>query len=366
VAMLHPLPQWKATDALWVVATQLRQAVFVSQAAAARALKLNKTTISRYETYESGGAGLKPPFAYLATLAYLRGEQAANAETAAVQEALVTRLETIRKRFYSEESLPPLRMWTDLAGYAARYRGPPAAPPPAPPRLLDLLDAPVYSSLVWLMGGEAPRLLELLLGLGLLLAAWPCLRLVFALPPEVSDRASLLAGTVGIGLATTLLPLLVGGSILVLEVRRRPAWRHFRGRAALPLLLLAYGGASFGILTGLSGAGLATLLVHYLGLTHPALTPILRGGTLLATVGLGVVFSERFVRVLEQSTPDITRVRRGDVLMGGAAPLFSWAAAWLLLTFYDLLLDNSIGVVLLAAAVLIAVLWSLRGPRSET
>jgi hypothetical protein len=38
-------PSWKATDALWLVATQLREAVFASHTAAARHFGLVRTTM---------------------------------------------------------------------------------------------------------------------------------------------------------------------------------------------------------------------------------------------------------------------------------------------------------------------------------
>ncbi|HMA33979.1 MAG TPA: hypothetical protein VKY74_05800 [Chloroflexia bacterium] len=379
----HPeLPHWTPTDALWVVATQLRQAVFRHQTQAARHFGRASTTISRYEAYAADGPGLKPPFGYLAALAALWAEQLRRegARPAAVEGHLVQQLEALRRRFYGEDAAGrPLRTWVDLVQVAAAYQAervppqeflaPPAtaaagvvAPESAPPSLYAQLDRGIYQGLVTLMRGDGARLRELLLLGGLTLGTGLILGEVFVLPADAADQGALLHGAVGLVVATTILPLLLGGGAIHLEVRRRPEWRHLRGGNALGLTLLAYGGAGYGVLTALALGGLGALLIHNLNFAPLWLAALLRGGILLTTVALGLVFAGRsmdgYARYTQMwAAPAKARLGRTELLMGASIVLVGPLNAIFLVTFYDLLLARGVGLGLLAAALMLAAVW---------
>lgn len=118
------LPQWKATDPLWSIATSLRQANFDSQVQAGQHFGLADTTIGRYEAYDPGGAGLKPPFGYLAALAQLLGQRITGEPTLVDEKRqhLAQQMEQVRKRFYAEQPRPQIRTWEDLGRAAAAYQ----------------------------------------------------------------------------------------------------------------------------------------------------------------------------------------------------------------------------------------------------
>jgi hypothetical protein len=107
------LPEWKGTDDLGWVATRLRQAVFASQAAAAWHFRVASTTISRYEAYEVGSPGVKPPLGYLAALLESWAERYRPADNRATEyrQSLTYKLEEVRKRFYYVEAPHPFRGW---------------------------------------------------------------------------------------------------------------------------------------------------------------------------------------------------------------------------------------------------------------
>src|SRR5690242_750564 len=94
------LPKWEANTSLWIIATSLRQAVFNTQAQAARYFGVTSSSISRYEAYDSSGTGLKPPFGYLAALAELveQGISIEGGDTEGTRQHLVQQLERIHKR----------------------------------------------------------------------------------------------------------------------------------------------------------------------------------------------------------------------------------------------------------------------------
>src|SRR5689334_18602653 len=91
----HRLLDWKATEELWVITTRLREALFKSQAAAARYLHVAGTTISRYEAYETRDVSIKPPLSYLATLLQLLEERgvAARGDATTYRQQAVQKLE---------------------------------------------------------------------------------------------------------------------------------------------------------------------------------------------------------------------------------------------------------------------------------
>jgi hypothetical protein len=170
-----------------------------------------------------------------------------------------------------------------------------------PPPLYERLDWRLYGVLAAANEGQGQVLDEGVLIAGLLVVAGLAMAGLLAPPADPQDRVGVFHVALALFLTVAVLPAALGGSVVVLEARRRPAWRAWRGRAAGRVLLTAYAGAGLGVLTVLFGLGILALALAVGGHSHPllgaVLGPLLQMATLSGGVLLGLVYAGRAVRV---------------------------------------------------------------------
>jgi hypothetical protein len=231
--------------------------------------------------------------------------------------------------------------------------------PPAP--LYQRLDERVYRAVAASMEDNGDLLQEGLLFVGLFLAAALLWHGLLALPLAGATASALLAAASAVLGGIIVLPLLLAGSALVLEARHRPFLGELRGRAALALALTAYGGAGLGVVLALTASSGLALLLHYLGLHHPLLRLGVSGLLIAGSVGVGVSWAGRFLRVYK-SVSDLPRLQGNDWWVGLAPLPVGFAAAVFLPLVYEWLGDPARGLAVLAVGFILFSLWHLRRP----
>ena len=231
--------------------------------------------------------------------------------------------------------------------------------PRRPAPLYQRLDEPVYRAVAALMEDNGDMLQEGLLLGGLFLAAALLWQGLLVLPLTGAAGSALGAAARAVLGGIVVLPMLLAGSALVLEARHRPFLGDLRGRAALALALIAYGGAGLGVVTALTATSGVALLLSYLNLHHPLLRLGVGGLLLVASVGVGLSWAGRFLRVYK-SVSDLPRLRGNDWWVGLAPLPVGLAAVLFLPLAYEWFADPARGLSVLAVAFIVFSLWHLR------
>jgi hypothetical protein len=234
-----------------------------------------------------------------------------------------------------------------------------------PPPLYERLDRRLYGVLAAANEGQGQGLDEGVLIAGLLVVAGLAMAGLLTPPADPGDRVGVFHVALALFLTVAVLPAALGGSVVVLAARRRPAWRAWRGRAAGMALLTAYAGAGAGVLTGVLGLSVLALVVAVAGQTHPLLAAVLglllQIATVSGSVALGLVYAGRAVRV-GRSVAGEDEIYPVHPVVGWSPLLLGTLLALSLPLWYDWLRAGPALLAGIAAVAVAGALWRLRRP----